>query len=372
MGVKNLMKWIEKHAPSAIKHMSVNQLVGRTVAIDASMQIYQFLVSVRHAGNQLVDAEGNPTSHLSGLLSRTIYFVQNGIKPVYVFDGKPPEMKSGELQKRAEKRAEAEKQLESAIEQGNQEEIDRFSRRTVRLDQQHVDECKKLLTLMGIPWVQAPCEAEAQCAALCREKIVDATATEDMDALAHATPILVRHLTRKSKADDDSVVQIEYKTILEESGLTREEFVDFCILCGCDYCDSIKNIGPKRAFEMIKDYHNIETVIKHLDTNKNPLPEDFDYISARELFFHHEVDLSCKKFVTKKPDVEGLKQFMIEEKGFNQARIENAIAKLNKAKGGGQQTRMDSFFSSVVTKKPPTKADDKKKKETKKPPAKKK
>lgn len=368
MGVKNLMKWIEKYAPDAISRVPINRLLGRTIAIDASMQIYQFLVAIRHMGNNLVDSEGNATSHLSGLLSRTLYFIQAGIKPVYVFDGKPPELKSAELQRRAERRQEAEKSLEEAIEKGDEEEIERFTRRTVRLDPQHVEECKKLLTLMGIPFVQAPCEAEAECAALCRAKIVDATATEDMDALAHATPILVRHLTRKNKADDDSVIEINYETLLEQSGLTKEEFIDFCILCGCDYCDSIKNIGSKRAYELIQEYHTIEEIIKNIDTEKYPLPEDFDYKSARELFLNHEVDVNYTKFSIKKPDEEGLKQFMIEEKSFHEARIEQAIVKLKSAKSGGQQTRMDSFFSVCKTKKP-EKVEDKSKLK-KKPPTK--
>lgn len=364
------MPWIEKNVPEAIRKVPISQLLGRTIAIDASMQIYQFLVAIRHMGNNLVDDDGNTTSHLSGLLSRTLYFIQAGIKPVYVFDGKPPEMKSGELQKRAERRAEAEKSLEEAIEKGDEEEIDRFTRRTVRLDPAQVEECKKLLTLMGIPFVQAPCEAEAECAALCRAKIVDATATEDMDALAHASPILIRHLSRKNKADDDTVTEINYNVLLEQSGLTREEFVDFCILCGCDYCDSIKGIGSHRAYELIKQYHSIEEVIKNIDTEKYPLPEDFDFKSARELFFNHEVDLNYSKFTIKKPDEEGLKKYMIEEKSFSESRIEQVIEKLKKAKCGGQQTRMDSFFSTYSVPKP--KSTEDKSKLKKKPPTKKK
>lgn len=372
MGVKNLMKWIEKYAPSAIKKLPQQQLLGRTIAIDASMQIYQFLVAIRHNGSNLVDAEGNTTSHLSGLLSRTMAFLAAGIKPVYVFDGKPPEMKSGELQKRSERRQEAEKSLEEALEKGDQEEIERFSRRTVHLDPQHVEECKKLLTLMGIPFVQAPCEAEAECAALCRSKIADATATEDMDALAHATPILIRHLTNhKKNADDDCVIEINYNQLLEESGLTREEFIDFCILCGCDYCDSIKNIGSTRAYELIKEYHSIEEILKNLDTEKYPLPENFDYQSARELFLNHEVDTNYAKFTIKKPDVDGLRQFMIEEKGFGTGRIEGVISKLSKAKQGGQQTRMDSFFSKTPSTKPAKPKVETKDKKGKKPPKKK-
>jgi flap endonuclease-1 len=362
MGVKNLMKFLEKHAPSSLHRTTIENLFGRIIAIDASMQIYQFLVSVRHMGGQLTDAEGNSTSHLQGLLSRSVHFIQNGIRPIYVFDGKPPEMKSAELAKREERREEAEKSLQSAIEAGNEEEIDRFSRRTVRLDPAHVAECQRLLTLMGIPFVQAPCEAEAECAALCRAGKAYATATEDMDALAHATPLLLRHLSYSAGAGKD-VISIEHAAVLAETGLTQAQFVDFCILCGCDYCDTIRGIGPTHAFELIRKHGSIEAVVAALDGTKYTLPEHFDFQSARELFFSHDVTLDVD-LQWKRPDAEGLIEFLVNEKGFSQARVENVCKNLNKAKDNKTQMRMDSFFTAIpsqgkpkppVGKKPPVK-----------------
>lgn len=79
--------------------------------------------------------------------------IDNGIKPVYVFDGKPPTMKSGELAKRLERRKEAESKLEAAKESGDAQNEDRFSRRTVKVTKEHNEECQKLLTLMGIPFL---------------------------------------------------------------------------------------------------------------------------------------------------------------------------------------------------------------------------
>lgn len=364
MGVKSLMKFIEDNAPDAIKKIKIHQLMGKTIAIDASLQIYQFLVSVRHIGNQLMDDEGNTTSHLQGILTRTSNLITNGLKPIYVFDGKPPENKSGELQKRAERRQEAEAALQTAIEAGNEEDINRFSRRTVRMEQSQVDECIQLLKYMGIPFIVAPCEAEAECAALCRAGLADATATEDMDALAHATPCLIRHI-----AKPDDIISIDFNKVLEGSGLTREEFVDFCILCGCDYCDTLKGIGPKRAYDLIKEYHSIEKILENIDTNKYPVPSDFDYKGARDLFFHHEVETNVK-FQWGKPDKEKLIKFLVEEKGFSQGRVEAIVQKLIKARQGGQQTRMDSFFAAApkpekknknIEKKPPAKTNIKKK-----------
>ncbi|EAX81227.1 XPG I-region family protein, partial [Trichomonas vaginalis G3] len=335
-------------------------------AIDASLSIYQFLVSVRHTGQQLVDSEGNTTSHLQGVLSRTVRLIESGVKPVYVFDGKPPEMKGAELAKRLERREEAQKELEKAIESGDQEAIDKFSRRTVHLDKTQVEECKQLLECLGVPYVDAPCEAEAECAALNKAGLVDAMATEDMDSLAFATPQLIRHLSYGAKGDD--LLQIDYKIMMEKSGLTREEFVDFCILMGCDYCDTIKGIGKKHAYELIKKYHNIETIIKNLD-KKYELPEDFDYVRARELFFNHEVTTDVN-LTWKKPDVEKVKEFLCGSRMFAESRVEAACAKIVKARGKGTQMRMDNFFKPAPSK--PSGEDTKKKKPEKTPPKKKK
>lgn len=130
------------------------------------MCLYQFLIAVRSEGKQLTDANGETTSHLMGIFYRTIRLVENGIKPVYVFDGKPPDMKSGELNKRMEKREEAQKSLEKATEAGDEAEIEKFNRRLVKVTKHHAEEARQLLTLMGIPYIDAPCEAEAQCAAM--------------------------------------------------------------------------------------------------------------------------------------------------------------------------------------------------------------
>jgi flap endonuclease-1 len=356
------MKFIEKFAPAAVKKMSTENLNGRIVAIDASMAIYQFLIAVRHMGSQLTDLEGKTTSHLQGILGRTVHLIQSGIRPIYVFDGKPPEMKSGELQKRAERREEAERQMQAAIEAGNEEIVEKFQRRTVRLDPEQAEECQKLLGLMGVPFIVAPCEAEAECAALCRAGKAYATATEDMDALAHATPILLRHLT-----GNDEVVAINYETILEEAGLSREQFVDFCILCGCDYCDTIKGIGPQKAYQLIQKHGNIESVVQNLDLKKYPVPDDWDFQSARKLFFEHEVDTNVT-FQWKKPDKEGMIQFLATEKGFSPTRIENYCKHLASARGEKLQTRMDSFFSQA--KAPATAVPKKGKAPSKKPPVK--
>ena len=157
-----------------------------------------------------------------GLFHRTIRMVENGIKPVYVFDGKPPTMKSGELEKRLERRKVAETSMKEAEEAGNVENFNKFNRRTVKVTREHNDECKKLLKLMGIPYVQAPCEAEAQCATLCKAGIVYATGSEDLDTLTFASPILLRHLTF-SEARKMPISEIHLDRVLDGLQLDMEK-----------------------------------------------------------------------------------------------------------------------------------------------------
>ena len=142
-----------------------------------------------------MNESGETTSHLMGMFYRTLRMVDNGIKPLYVFDGAPPKLKSGELARRYMRKQEANEGLEEAKETGTAEDVEKFSRRTVRVTKEHNAECQKLLKLMGIPYLIAPTEAEAQCAVLARAGKVYAAASEDMDTLCFDSPILLRHLT---------------------------------------------------------------------------------------------------------------------------------------------------------------------------------
>jgi len=345
MGIQGLSKLIADAAPSAIKENEMKNYFGRKVAIDASMSIYQFLIAVRQEGANLTSADGETTSHLMGLFYRTIRMVDNGIKPVYVFDGKPPSMKGGELAKRTEKRAQAQEALAKAEEAGNVEEIDKQSKRLVKVNKGHTDECKQLLTLMGIPYVDAPCEAEAQCAELVKGGKVFATATEDMDSLTFGTNILLRHMTF-SEARKMPIKEFYLKEVLTELGFSQEEFIDLCILLGCDYCDSIRGIGPKRAVELMQKHRNIEKVLDSIDTNKYVPPEDWPYEQARVLFKSPEVTpaTECDLKWTD-PDEDGLVKFMCGEKGFAEDRMRNGCKKLQKARKGTTQGRLDGFFT---------------------------
>lgn len=160
-----------------------------------------------------------------------------------------------QLAKRSAAKEKATKDLEAAREAGSLEDIERFSKRLVRMDKTHTEDCKRLLRLMGMPVVEAPCEAEAQCAALARADKVYAAASEDMDTLTFGTPRLVR----KMWATDGKTPIMEFNLpkVLAGLDVTMEQFIDVCILAGCDYCEPIKGerqpchdgVGPQRAEE---------------------------------------------------------------------------------------------------------------------------
>eukprot|EP00922_Rhytidocystis_sp_ex-Travisia-forbesii_P063415 GHVS01094352.1.p1 GENE.GHVS01094352.1~~GHVS01094352.1.p1 ORF type:complete len:450 (+),score=74.81 GHVS01094352.1:141-1490(+) len=353
MGIKGLAKFVADYAPKAIKQREFNSFVGRTLAIDASMSLYQFMIAIRDTethGN-LTNEEGETTSHISGFLARAVRLLEHGIKPVYVFDGKPPTLKGGELAKRKDKRDRAEHELEAAREVGDMEEVRKQIGRTVKVTKQHNEEVKKLLGFMGIPVVDAPCEAEAQCAELTKTGKAFATATEDADALTFGSTVLVRHLNfSDSKAKLNPILAIDLQVVLKELGLTMSQFVDFCILCGCDYCDTIRGIGAKTAYNLIKEHKDIETVIQNIDIAKHPLPEHFPYKQAREFFHSPEVIQGADVRVQwKDADNDGLIKFLVEQNNFNAARVDAYINRLKKARGKSCQTRLESFFGPITT-----------------------
>ncbi|GAA6092104.1 flap endonuclease 1, partial [Tachysurus ichikawai] len=280
----------------------------------------------------------------------------------------PPPL-SWQLEKRGERRAEAEKLLAQAQEMGEQENIDKFSKRLVKVTKQHNDECKKLLTLMGVPYIEAPCEAEATCAALVKAGKVFATATEDMDGLTFGTSVLLRHLTA-SEAKKLPIQEFYFSRILQEMNLSHQQFIDLCILLGCDYCGTIKGIGPKRAIDLIRQHGSIEEILDNIDQSKHPTPEDWLYKEARTLFLEPEVvDCSSVELKWNEPDEEALVQFMCSEKQFSEERIRNGAKKIMKSRQGSTQGRLDTFFTitgsiSSKRKEPEAKGSAKKKQKT--------
>lgn len=274
-----------------IKEINFDDLKGKTIAIDASNHLYQFLSSIRERdGSLLKDSKGQVTSHLVGLFSRTTNLMQKNIKLVYVFDGKVPELKHAETARRKAVKIDAQKRYEAAAEQQDVEEMKKYASRTSRLTPEMIAEAKKLLLALGIPIIQAPAEGEAQ-ASYMTQKDVYAIASQDADSLIFGAKRVIRNLsiTGKKKMPgklsyaDVSPERIILKDNLEHLNITQDQLIALSILIGTDYnTGGIKGIGPKNALKLVKEYKtDFDAMFKHTKWDEHfdyPWKEVFDTI----------------------------------------------------------------------------------------------
>ncbi|MEB3860058.1 MAG: flap endonuclease-1, partial [Desulfurococcales archaeon] len=247
---------------AARREVELRSLKGYVIAMDAYNMLYQFLAAIRQPdGTPLMDRSGRVTSHLSGLFYRTINLVEEGIKPVYVFDGKPPELKRRELEERARRKEEAEEKYREYSEAGLVEEARKYRVQAVRLTNTMVDEAKRLLEAMGIPWVQAPAEGEAQAAYLTIRGDAWATGSQDYDSLLFGAKRLVRNLAitgRRKLPGRAQYVEIRPEIIvlddlLSSLGIDRKRLIILGLLLGTDFNPGgVKGIGPKTALRYVK------------------------------------------------------------------------------------------------------------------------
>ncbi len=323
-----------------------SDLKGRIVAIDAYNSLYQFLSIIRQPdGTPLMDSKGRITSHLSGLLYRTSNYMSEGIKPVYVFDGKPPELKRKTIAERMEIRKKAREEWEKAVEEGKEEIARMKAQQASFLTKEMVEEAKKLLDLMGVPWVQAPSEGEAQAAYMTRKGDAYASASQDYDSLLFGAVNLVRNMAitgRRKLPRKRIYVEVKPELInLEENlkrmEITREQLVDIGILVGTDFNPGVKGIGPKTALKLIKKYGVIEKVIEEKGIE---IPH---YEEIREIFLNPPTTDNYK-LAWKEVNEEKLLDFMCEEHDFSQERVKSAIERISAFKKFREQRNLDAWF----------------------------
>jgi flap endonuclease-1 len=333
------------------KKISLEDLSQKVIAFDGHNVLYQFLAIIRgRRGEPLRDREGRVTSHLSGLLYRNSNLVEAGIKVAYVFDGKPHEFKSRTLEERMEARREAQARYEEALREGRVEEARRYAQQAVTATPTIVEEAKRLLTLMGIPWVQAPGEGEAQSAHMAKRGDVWAAASQDYDSLLFGAPRLVRNLSitgRRKLPGKNLYIKIEpefieLEPLLRDLGITLEQLVDIGILLGTDYNpEGVRGVGPKRALKLIKEKGSLEEALRDLHEARFPHPPE----EIKELFLNPPVT-NDYRLIWKHPDEEGILEFLCEERDFNEARVMKAIEGLKKGYNKmKEETTLERWFN---------------------------
>jgi flap endonuclease-1 len=330
--------------------VKLEDLCGKSIAIDAYNALYQFLAIIRQPdGTPLKDQSGRVTSHLSGLLYRTSNLVEMGIRPIYVFDGVPPALKEIEIKRRVRVKQEAAVRYEKAIKEGKTEEARVYAQATSHLKDYMEEDSKKLLDFMGIPWVQAPSEGEAQAAHLTRRGDADYCGSQDYDSLLFGALRLVRNITisgRRRLPSKNVYVEvvpevIELDQVLKGCGLTHEQLVDVGILVGTDFNpDGIAGLGPKTALKLVKQHGTLEKALPYIKNAEFPVEPQ----RIREIFLNPPVTGDYK--IEWKPlDIDKTIDFMVRERDFTEDRVRKALEKMEKGivKSKGKTT-LEQWF----------------------------
>lgn len=326
----------------------ISDMAGKKFAVDAFNAIYQFLSSIRQPdGTPLSDSHGNTTGHLTGIFYRNARLLENGIRPIYVFDGKPPGEKGGVIRERSERKKVAEAAWKAALEKGNLAEARKAAQATSRFTPEMVRQSKELLGLMGIPVVESPSEGEAQAAQMAIEGTVDAVASQDIDCLLFGAPLLLRNLSiggrRKIPGRNEYVEVepefIELRAVLEANGLSRQQLIWMGILVGTDFDEGVMGIGPKKALKIVKDSRSLDDAV----TKAGALGQ-LELFRAVEKFF---LEPPVKKDVAVKfgkMDADGLVKVLCGKFDFSEERVARTCGSVEKKlKEAGAQTRLGSW-----------------------------
>jgi len=327
------------------KELELDDLRGRSFAVDGHIVLHEFLAMIRdRTGTPLMDRDGNITSHLVGLAFRTTRLVSDyGMRLFFVFDGKPPSLKREELDKRREARRKIEREYREAVERGDLPAVFSKAVMTGGLTRAMVDDAKHLLDLLGIPWVQAPSEGEAQAAYMAGQGHVWASNSKDYDSLLFGAPRLVRFLSisgrewlpSKGRARKVYPELIDLENFLGHLGINQEQLIDLGILVGTDFNDGIKGVGPKTALKLVKKHGRIEEMPSDI---RETLPDTVDLI--RDLYLNPEVtnDYSVKQGVLQE---EALDAFLVGERNFSTKRVQTLV---NRMRSSAAQKSLNEFF----------------------------
>jgi flap endonuclease-1 len=348
MGVK-----INELVNEVKRTITFENLFKKSIAIDAFNTIYQFLAIIRQRdGTPLKDFQGNVTSHLSGLFYRSINFLEHNIKPIYVFDGTPSDLKLDTIKERKKIKIEAKEKMIKAQDDEDFQQAKKFAQFTSTLDAGMIEESKKLIEFMGMPIIQANSEGEAQSAFLVEKGDAWACASQDYDTLLFGGERLIRNfaISRSRKVRDTTVtLDIEYVSLnkfLDNLGITREQLIEMGIMIGTDFFQGIKGIGQKTALDLIRKYNTIENIVNtQVKIGGKDIIVDLDTVAEiKDIFLNPDVKKDYRIPKPQKVNFDNLEELLIEQHNFSRQRVENALDRLRKLDSLKVQVSLDDFF----------------------------
>ena len=271
MGISGLNILLKKLVPKHLETKKLTYYKGSIIGIDTSIYLYKYI----HAG---LKNNSNENTYIINFINKIILYLNNGILPVFCFDGVPPCEKDHVIKKRQENKKKLKKRIEEAAKNGDNETVEKLKKQLICVSREQKKNLYMLFDVINVPYFQAKGEAEELCAYLQKKNITNYTLTEDTDSLVFGCKNVL-----KSTPDKNILKEYNLIDILYNLKISYNQFIDICILCGCDYCPSIYRLGPINSYNLIKENGSIENCIEKI-SKKYTVPDDFNYIKARELF----------------------------------------------------------------------------------------
>lgn len=323
MGVKKLLTFLNNYK-NLITEKKLSDYKGHKIAIDISLLIYKLVIGFRNTGADIINNKGDRITHILGLFNKIIILLSNDIVPIFVFDGKPSELKYKTINNRKHVKLLYNEKFKNA---NNIKDKIKYFKKTTSITKKEFDECKELIELMGVPYIIAPEEADSQCAYLAREGLVDAVYTDDMDVLTFGSPIIIKNLISiKNKPQE-----INLNKILDEIKLTYDEFIDFCILLGCDYSNGISNINYNIIYTYYLRNKNILNTLNELKKNNYNVPSILDINNIKEYYKNAPYNyIDPKNLKIKKIEENKVIDLLVNKYGLLKYKIINKFNKFNK------------------------------------------
>ena len=324
------------------KEIEITDLKGKVLAVDASPVIYQFLASIRQRdGTPLMDSKSRITSHLMGISTRVTKLMAEGLKLIFCFDGRAPDLKIYERERREHRKRVAEGKLKQAQQEEDTEAMLKYSKQTIRLSDEIISQSKELLNVLGIPVIQSVSEAEAQCAYIVKQKDAWAVVSQDADALLFGTPRLIRNLTisQRRRLPSGSTIQIkpeliESNQVLKQLKINQDQLIALGILVGTDYnVGGIKRIGPKTGLKLVQQYKNFDNLFEQFKP-------DFNWKQIYAIFKSMPV-MENYQLKWTEPDEEKIKKLLVDKHDFSLERVEKTLKQVTKKPQ--QQKGLDSW-----------------------------